>query len=566
MKKNLPKPKHSKLPLTRKAKKAKLLEAKEAAKAMSTRNPDNQIEKLNNVDGYRTVEIQNRGYEDSARQKYLTKLENPKKQVAAKNLTTKKVAAKETTAKKQAVKKPIKQPTVRKNAIAPQDSNRIFSGKSLSDGRTSKKIANKKIASQKQTLKNKTVDRTAVSKQLNSLISRVHQRMKKLKQLWKSNRFPKERRFNKNARISRFSVTNIVTVLVVILAIVTSSIFYHYKNKWKSDYNKYIEQGDEYLEADQYEEAAKSYMQAIVLKAGDEDTYLKLSEAYVEARDYQSAVRILEEANNIKVSLIIVERMNSIINIAEAAGIELETTKVKNDVAATNYQLGLHYYDAGDYTTARIYFSSASEYSDAGTYLSKIDELLDIADTTLVAQETTPPQTESETTVIQEITTFIESTTTVPETTVPPETTTQTATDPVVVERTLAEATTVSPTVPIQTEPETTINVTKASDAAASTATASSLDNSGKDNSYIIPDSNTRLLTKDELSKYSKAELRMIRNEIFAREGRLFTDPDLQAYFNKKAWYHGTIPSGEFKDSMLNDVELANVILIMELE
>lgn len=79
---------------------------------------------------------------------------------------------------------------------------------------------------------------------------------------------------------------------------------------------------------------------------------------------------------------------------------------------------------------------------------------------------------------------------------------------------------------------------------------------------YIIPDSSTRYLGYEDVANLSKEELKLARNEIFARHGRIFNDPDLQSYFEAQPWYTGTIPADDFSDDMLNDIERDNIALI----
>ena len=57
------------------------------------------------------------------------------------------------------------------------------------------------------------------------------------------------------------------------------------------------------------------------------------------------------------------------------------------------------------------------------------------------------------------------------------------------------------------------------------------------DQDYILPDSSSRILSDSEVSGLSKEELRLARNEIFARHGRKFDDAQLQSYFESKSWY-----------------------------
>ena len=83
---------------------------------------------------------------------------------------------------------------------------------------------------------------------------------------------------------------------------------------------------------------------------------------------------------------------------------------------------------------------------------------------------------------------------------------------------------------------------------------------------YIIADSHLRYLTKEELSSYTKDQLRLARNEIYARHGRLFNDEALQSYFNSKSWYNGTVSSGSFNANILNEYEKKNLLTIKAVE
>ncbi|TFV70861.1 YARHG domain-containing protein [Bradyrhizobium frederickii] len=74
---------------------------------------------------------------------------------------------------------------------------------------------------------------------------------------------------------------------------------------------------------------------------------------------------------------------------------------------------------------------------------------------------------------------------------------------------------------------------------------------------FLFPNSDSRLLADGDLMTLSKDELRLARNEIFARRGRYFNSPDLTARFSKFAWY-----APRTWDPQLNDVEQANVALI----
>lgn len=84
---------------------------------------------------------------------------------------------------------------------------------------------------------------------------------------------------------------------------------------------------------------------------------------------------------------------------------------------------------------------------------------------------------------------------------------------------------------------------------------------------YIFPESNTRKLTKEEIRGHSKEELRLARNEIFARHGMIFGIEDLDQYFGQKSWYQPTIDSAEFYDKVeMSMIEEENIVLIQEVE
>ena len=87
------------------------------------------------------------------------------------------------------------------------------------------------------------------------------------------------------------------------------------------------------------------------------------------------------------------------------------------------------------------------------------------------------------------------------------------------------------------------------------------------ENDYIIPDSSNRYLTEQDLVGLSNEELRRARNEIAARHGRRFKDADLQAYFDSKSWYNGTIDADDFnKVVRLSEIEQKNMEFIKKHE
>jgi len=77
----------------------------------------------------------------------------------------------------------------------------------------------------------------------------------------------------------------------------------------------------------------------------------------------------------------------------------------------------------------------------------------------------------------------------------------------------------------------------------------------------VLPESNVRRVTAKEVDALSRSELRLARNEIFARHGYVFKSEDLRDYFAKQSWYK---PDTSYTGSIdsLNDIEKYNVTLI----
>lgn len=84
---------------------------------------------------------------------------------------------------------------------------------------------------------------------------------------------------------------------------------------------------------------------------------------------------------------------------------------------------------------------------------------------------------------------------------------------------------------------------------------------------YILPNSDTVKLTRSDLAGLSLEQLRLARNEIFARYGTIFGVEDLKNYFSSKSWYNPRITFDEFHDKVeMNAIEEANLALIVKVE
>lgn len=74
----------------------------------------------------------------------------------------------------------------------------------------------------------------------------------------------------------------------------------------------------------------------------------------------------------------------------------------------------------------------------------------------------------------------------------------------------------------------------------------------------------TRYITFEEIQNYDRGQIRVLKNSIYARHGRIFKDKALREYFESQDWYKGTryeIPAKEF-----NKYENANIALLLKYE
>ncbi len=81
---------------------------------------------------------------------------------------------------------------------------------------------------------------------------------------------------------------------------------------------------------------------------------------------------------------------------------------------------------------------------------------------------------------------------------------------------------------------------------------------------FVFPNSSDSLLQEADLWNLSASQLRIARNEIYARHGRRFADEELRRYFNQCSWYEGTIDPKDFMEDVLNETERFNIRLIHE--
>ncbi len=86
------------------------------------------------------------------------------------------------------------------------------------------------------------------------------------------------------------------------------------------------------------------------------------------------------------------------------------------------------------------------------------------------------------------------------------------------------------------------------------------------EDSLTFPDVFSRYLSRADLCLWPTEDLWLLRNEIYAANGRQFKSDVLSRYFSEKRWYRGIIEPDSFSDSILSDVESGNISLIQKME
>jgi hypothetical protein len=76
-------------------------------------------------------------------------------------------------------------------------------------------------------------------------------------------------------------------------------------------------------------------------------------------------------------------------------------------------------------------------------------------------------------------------------------------------------------------------------------------------------DYSKQLATREQLKDLMLDDLGRLRGIVFGRHGRVFKDRDIRSYLEEQTWYK---PNPDFRNSVLNETERANLDLIRELE
>lgn len=78
-----------------------------------------------------------------------------------------------------------------------------------------------------------------------------------------------------------------------------------------------------------------------------------------------------------------------------------------------------------------------------------------------------------------------------------------------------------------------------------------------------FPQASAKLLTTSEVIHYKIDEIKLMKEEILAENGFIFSDLSTQNYFEKQSWY---TPMLEYNDSLLTDIEHMNFNLLSKIE
>jgi hypothetical protein len=78
-----------------------------------------------------------------------------------------------------------------------------------------------------------------------------------------------------------------------------------------------------------------------------------------------------------------------------------------------------------------------------------------------------------------------------------------------------------------------------------------------------FPEASTRILTTNDLYGKTNWDMRIMRNEIFARYGYVFKNTELRNYFMNQPWYR---PQYDNVEGFLNEVEKRNAVFLKSYE
>jgi len=83
---------------------------------------------------------------------------------------------------------------------------------------------------------------------------------------------------------------------------------------------------------------------------------------------------------------------------------------------------------------------------------------------------------------------------------------------------------------------------------------------------YLLPSSSYTYLDSSAVAGWPAQVVCYAKNEIYARNGRMFVSTELQNWFNMQYWYTPIYTPEQFSDAMLNPYETSNVQMLSDVE
>lgn len=83
---------------------------------------------------------------------------------------------------------------------------------------------------------------------------------------------------------------------------------------------------------------------------------------------------------------------------------------------------------------------------------------------------------------------------------------------------------------------------------------------------WFLDGCTSQVFTRADIEGFDEQTCLYARNGVYARSGRMFNDPDLQAFFSRFSWYYPYVEPADFTSDMLNDCQIQNIALVMAYE
>ena len=312
------------------------------------------------------------------------------------------------------------------------------------------------------------------------------------------------------------------------------------------------EKGKSYFDSGDYETAAKAFGVAIQNGSVDEevrllyDITLKYHQAYdaYENNKFKTAESILKSIDSDYKNYGIVEKIVTLqADITKSLNAENSLTEIAKKITMQ------------DYESASILANSIDISALSAEQVKQLNEYKTTIVSAQTSTEETPVQPAPETTTntqtnAEQNQTQTKPNTRKPITRKPAENKPQSKPVTKPIEKPATPAPKPTPVVPA---PQPTTPVAPVQPAINTTVST---------DAYIYP-TDTKLLTIEQLKTLSKDDIALIRNEIYARKGHIFTTEKYQKYFSTKTWYTPTKP---VLWTDFSEIEQNNIKLITEYE